>query len=271
MIELPIGVFDSGVGGLSVLRRLRKELPQEDFIYFADTAYVPYGDKNLDLIRLVVERILHFMLEKGVKAIIMACNTSSALFLPQKKADFPVPLFGVIEPIVKELMKDYSTQRIGIMANPVTIKSQVYTKLLSQNGRSFSIFSQACPELVPLIEKGETDSSQARQAVANYLAPLKSEGIDTLVLGCTHYPFLVSIIKQIAGGEIKIVDPARSAVSELKKGLEEMNLLKSEGVGKVSYFVSKDPQGFKERAQILLEEALDEIQMVNPPLLQLLP
>jgi len=270
MIELPIGVFDSGVGGLSVLRRLKKELPCEDFIYFADSAYVPYGNKDPELLRLVVERILHFMLEKGVKAIIMACNTSSALFLPHKQADFPIPLFGVIEPIVKELMKDYSTQRIGIIANPVTIKSQVYTKLLSQNGRAFQIFSQACPELVPLIEKGETESSEARQAVENYLTPLKEEGIDTLVLGCTHYPFLVSIIKKIAGGEIKVVDPALYAVSELKRGLQDMGLLKSNGEGRVDYYVSKDPDGFKKRAQVLLDESLCEVQLVNPPLLQLL-
>jgi glutamate racemase len=225
MRERPIGIFDSGIGGLTVLRELQKQLPQESVIYYADLARVPYGAKTPAEIIAINEEILTYFAERGVKLVIVACNTSSALALERSKDKFAMPIIGVIGPGANTAFALTKNKKIGVLATEATVKSRAYKNILTSLNPSVQVYEQACPKLVPLIERGELDAPELRAAAAEYLRPLLAAGIDTLIYGCTHYPLIDRTIRAYAGEKIKYVDPAAGTVALAKEILAKENLL----------------------------------------------
>lgn len=211
----PIGIFDSGVGGLTVVRFIFKKLPGERIVYFGDTAHLPYGSRTPEELIAFGEGIVSFLLQFRVKAIVAACNTSSSVSLPYLKKKFQVPLLGVLEPGVRAALSVTRNKRVGVIATAATVNSGAYPRAFAKEDPDVKVFVQACPLFVPLVEAGLVDSQEARDAAREYLTPLKEEGIDTLVLGCTHYPFLAPVITEVLGEEVRLVDPAEETVKEL--------------------------------------------------------
>jgi glutamate racemase len=201
MNSLPIGIFDSGVGGLTVLRAVRKRLPHENVIYLGDTARVPYGMKSRGTIERYAVEDAAFLTRKGVKMLVIACNTISAMARERLRAEFDLPLLSVLGPGARMAARVTRSGRIGVIATEATVESEAYERAIrdASRDRKVEIFSRACPLFVPLVEEGETDSQIARLVAEQYLAPLREKRIDTLVLGCTHYPLLKSIIKSTIG------------------------------------------------------------------------
>lgn len=208
----PIGVFDSGVGGLTVVKSLWEHFPQEQILYFGDTAHLPYGSRSPEQIIHFGLEILEFLLGHTVKAVIAACNTSSSVSLARLREKSPVPVFGMIEPGVQAAIGKTKNKRIGILATQTTVNSGAYERLFRVSDPSVQVFTQPCPLFVPLVENGRTGRRETYRIARSYLKPLQEAGIDTLVLGCTHYPFLAPVIKHIMGAEIELVDPAREVV-----------------------------------------------------------
>jgi len=219
-----IGIFDSGVGGLTVAREIIKKLPNNKIIYFGDTARYPYGTKSPSLITKYSIQNTKFLLSKGAKIIVVACNSASAVASEKLKKYFPkTPIFEVISPAVAKAIKTTKNNKIGIIGTRATISTDIYNKKINKNKNAYKIFNQACPLFVPLAEEGWT-STQATQLIAQtYLDPLKKKNIDTLILGCTHYPLLRPLIKKITGAKIRLVDPAENTALELKKYLSKNN------------------------------------------------
>lgn len=213
----PIGVFDSGVGGLSVVRQIQKVFPAEDIFYFGDTARVPYGPRPQSQVRDFVLEIVGYLQAQGAKLVVIACNTATVAGLSAAREAFDTPIIGVVEPGARGAVAATRNKRVGVIATEGTIKSQAYPKAIQAIDSSIEVFGQGCPELVLLAERGETDSPVARRAVEGYLNPLLQAGIDTLVLGCTHFPFLRKVISEVAGPDVALVDPAVETVQEIKK------------------------------------------------------
>lgn len=261
----PIGVFDSGVGGLTVWRELRRQLPQESIVYFGDTARVPYGDRSPQEILQFGREILRWMVDLPVKLIVVACNTSSALALDQLRQECPVPILGLILPGAREAF--HRGQRIGVIATPATVRSQAYRQALfeigMEAGRSVLCWEQACPEFVPLIEKGHYQDPYLYQIAQDYLQPLLDQNIDTLVYGCTHYPLLNPLLRPLLPATVQIVDPAIALVEAVVQELDLWGLRQSEGLPHPSpwqntqFFVSGDPQAFAQAARQWLRQDLD--------------
>jgi glutamate racemase len=245
--DRPIGVFDSGLGGLTVLERVRQKLPNESIIYFGDTARLPYGTKSKHVVQKFSLQIARFLLEFKTKMILVACNTSSAQALPLLKRKFPeIPIIGVIEPGVKHAVRGKQRGRIGIIGTEGTIKSQVYTKFIKKYNKKINVYSQPCPLFVPLVEEGWFDShfNLVKEIAGEYLAPLKKNRIDTLILGCTHYPLLKKIIQSAAGRNVTIVDSAESTAEETRRMLEEHKILSCSPHPQYKFFVSDEPKKF---------------------------
>ncbi|MCL5037298.1 MAG: glutamate racemase [Chloroflexi bacterium] len=261
----PIGIFDSGVGGLTVLKRMREALPRENYIYFADLANVPYGDKSPGHIVKIVSGILDFMRHKNVKAIIMACNTSSALVLPGLLENgYPVPLFGMIEPIAEAAKNGLGSKRVGILANPVTVNSGIYQKMLAP----LNSVAVPCPRLVPFVEKGIFEGEEVESALAEYLAPVEELNADTLILGCTHYPFLAPVIEKMLKNGTRVLDPSLYTVKQVKQTLHKLCLLRkmnngNGGKGRVEFYTSKSPENFKSLAGLFLGEQVEDVKEVS--------
>lgn len=248
---LPIGVFDSGVGGLTVWRELRKQLPSESFVYLGDTARLPYGGRSREEILHFVRDIVSWMLEHPVKAIVMACNTSSALALEAIRDECPVPILGLILPGARAAVRQ--GQRIGVWATPATANSHAYRAAIQEMNPDIPCWEVACPKFVPLIESGKLRGRLARATIREYLRPLLDANIDTLVYGCTHYPLLASELLQVLPSGISVVDPAVSLVSAVRKELECLALLERGRVGTTQFFVSgNDADRFAELASRLL-------------------
>lgn len=212
-----IGVLDSGVGGLTVARCLLQQVPGLGLLYYGDTAHVPYGNRSAEEVRGLVEAIVAHLVESGVEAVVMACNTSSALVLDTARRRCPVPLVGVIEAGARAAARATRNGRIGILANPLTAASGAYERALrwSARGASFELVCVGCPRLVPLVEAGRVGGPEVREALEEYLEPLREVGVDTLLHGCTHYPFLREAIARILGPEVHQVDPAEHVLEEL--------------------------------------------------------
>src|SRR5262245_7321568 len=207
--QLPIGIFDSGLGGLTVVRQIHKVLPQEDLIYLGDTARVPYGTKSPSTVTRFACEDTQFLMQRNVKAVVVACNTCSAWALPMLEQKFPVPTFGVIVPGVRAALERTRNQRIGVIGTTATIRSRAYSNgILAVGGAK--VFTQACPLLVPLVEEGWLNHSVTLAVLREYLRPMLANRIDTLVLGCTHYPLLKKAIQKVAGKKIALVDSAES-------------------------------------------------------------
>ncbi|MCM8784434.1 MAG: glutamate racemase [Candidatus Omnitrophica bacterium] len=221
----PVGVFDSGIGGLTVVKELLRVLPQERFIYFGDTARVPYGNKSKEtIIRFTLENIL-FLLKQDVKLVVIACNTSSSIALPLIKQYFRIPILGVVIPAVKESVYATRNKRIGIIGTRATIESGTYEREIHRLDPEIKVFAKSCPLFVPLIEEGWLEGNVVEKVVRDYLAPLKEKEIDTLILACTHYPLLKKMIKKFMGKEILLIDSAREVAIEAKELLNQESLL----------------------------------------------
>src|SRR5271170_6472805 len=240
----PIGVFDSGIGGLTVLKELTARLPGEDFIYLGDTARLPYGTKSNEVIVRYSRENTEFLLAKGIKLLVVACNTSSAVALDEIERHTMVPVIGVIEPGAHAAVKASRTGKIGVIGTEATIASGAYTRAIQSLKARAEIYTRACPLLVPLAEEGWTDNAVAELTVAHYLESLKQSGIDTLLLGCTHYPLLREMFAKILGPRVKIVDSATATASDVRDRLRTLKLARRGGDGSQSFFVTETPDRF---------------------------
>ncbi|MEN9385062.1 MAG: hypothetical protein RL323_2205 [Pseudomonadota bacterium] len=221
----PVGVFDSGVGGLSVLREIRATLPQENLVYVADSGYAPYGDKTIDFIAARAQAIIGFLVNQGVKAVVVACNTVTGLVINHLRTCFPGLPIVAIEPAVKPAASATSTGVVGVLATRQTVNSPGLTRLIEQHGQNVRIVTQACPGWVELVEGADLNGPTTEEWVARFVRPLLEQNVDTLVLGCTHYPFLAPVIAKVAGPQVKLIDPAAAVARELRRRLEAADLL----------------------------------------------
>lgn len=242
--QLPIGVFDSGVGGLTVLKELQKQLPQESFLYFGDTANVPYGTRSRTEILSFVRQILHWMTAQPIKMAIMACNTSSALALDEVRAEFDIPILGLILPGARAAVKQ--GKRIGVIATPATVASDSYPQAIQEVNAAAQVVQAACPEFVPLIECNRIREPETLHIVRQRLKPLLRQDIDTLVYGCTHYPHLSDVIQSILPAHVKTIDPAVYITAAAKQELELLQLQCWRTSPSTRFFVSGCPEQFAE-------------------------
>lgn len=237
-----IGIFDSGVGGLTVAREIIKKLPTNKIIYFGDTARTPYGTKSANIITEYSIQITNFLISKGAKIIVIACNSASAVAADKLKKEFPkIPIFEVITPAVIKAKKVTKNNKLGVIGTRATIQTDIYNKKISHKKNGYKIFNQACPLFVPLAEEGWTNTKATKIIVDSYLSPLKNKGIDTLILGCTHYPLLRPIIQKSIGRNVKLVDPAENTALAIKKYLaENKNIANKLKLGKKHDFYFSD-------------------------------
>jgi len=241
----PIGVFDSGVGGLTVVRSLREQLPQETYCYFGDTARVPYGTKSAETIRRYSVEIARFLMSHDAKIIVVACNTASSTALDDIRSAFSGPVVGVVEPGIRAALQATRKGRIGIIGTKSTIRSGAYQQRLRQNDASLHIVAQPCPLFVPLVEEGWEQDPITRQIAERYLAPLVAEKVDVVIMGCTHYPLLQGVIRQVLGDEVALVSSAEEVSKEVKTKLREMNGLAPQKIYKDLFYASDDIAGFQ--------------------------
>lgn len=223
----PIGIFDSGVGGLSVLREIRRELPGEDLLYVADSSYAPYGDKSAQLIEARAIAIVEFLIGQNAKAVVVACNTATGVAVKLLRARFAVPIVAM-EPAVKPAVTHTKSGVIGVLATSRTIASDNFARLHNRFGADAKILMQSCPGLVEQVELGDLSSDKTRALIARYVTPLLEQNADTIVLGCTHYPFLASLIREIAGPTVAVIDPSAAIARELRRRLRKADLLSVE-------------------------------------------
>ncbi|MCX5710936.1 MAG: glutamate racemase [Candidatus Omnitrophica bacterium] len=258
-----IGVFDSGVGGLTVVKELIRQLPTENIVYFGDTARVPYGIKSREtVIRFSIENIL-FLLKQDVKLICVACNTVSSFALPVIKNHFRVPIVGVLSPGVREAVYATRSGRIGLIGTKGTIKSKAYEKEIKQLSPKAKVTAAACPLFVPFVEEGWLSGDVVASVAKTYLKPLKDAKVDTLILGCTHYPLLKPLIRKVMGPDVILIDSAKQVAMEVKDILSREDLLNKSGRGKHKFFVSDNPEWFSGLAQRFLGKPLKDVRRVN--------
>ena len=251
----PIGVFDSGVGGLTVVKEIMSALPKESIVYYGDTARVPYGSKSAETITAYSRQIARFLMSQEVKAIVVACNTASALALETIKAEFDVPFVGVVKPGAKMAAQATKNKRIGIIATEGTISSGIYEKFLKATSPEVEVYGKACPLFVPLAEEGWLNDTVTKQVAERYLAELKEQQVDALVLGCTHYPLLRQVIGEVMGDAVTLVNPAYETAKELKYVLEDNHILRSaESVQSPvhKFYVSDGAEKFRRFANTIL-------------------
>lgn len=261
-LENPIGVFDSGVGGLSVLREIRRELPGEDLLYVADSRHAPYGNKSRQAIEARSIAIIEFLLSRNAKAIVVACNTATSAAVETLRARFSVPIVAM-EPAVKPAAETTRSGVIGVLATGGTLSSSNFARLHERFGAEVDILVQACPGLVEQVEAGDLSGTGTRLLIEKYLAPLLAQQADTLVLGCTHYPFLVPLIQEIAGPTVDIINPAPAVARELRRRLANAGLLSGKSrSGTEQFWSSATP----EAAQPVIAQLWEvDIEMQNLP------
>ncbi|MDA0268501.1 MAG: glutamate racemase [Cyanobacteria bacterium] len=244
--QAPIGIFDSGVGGLTVLRELERQLPQESALYFGDTARLPYGDRSPEEILAFGREIIAWMMDQGVKMVLMACNTSSALVLEQVQQEFSVPILGLICPGARAAAQ--AGQRVGVIATAATVASDAYRQAILEVDAKTQVWQVACPEFVPLIEQNRLQDHHTREVAARYLRPLLAADIDTLVYGCTHYPYLEPIFQTLLPNTVQRIDPAVSLVAAAAQELEMLDLKDMSPQQPPRFFVSGSPSQFAQRS-----------------------
>lgn len=220
----PVGLFDSGVGGLSVMREVRRTLPAEDLIYYADSAHCPYGQKQPEEIRRRMFAIGDLLISKGAKLLVVACNTASIAGLDAMRSRFSVPIVGM-EPAVKPATAGTRNGRIGVLATNVALSGDRFVSLVDRYGEGFQVITQPCPGLVGLVEAGMIDGPEVEEALRRYLAPLQEQGVDTVVLGCTHYPFLRGVVERLCGPGVTIIDTGEAVARQVGRVLERFDLL----------------------------------------------
>ncbi len=258
-----IGVFDSGVGGLTVARELIKQLPSEDIVYFGDTARVPYGIKSREtIVRFSIENIL-FLLKHNVKLICVACNTASSVALPVLKNNFKVPMIGVITPGAKEAVYATRNKRIGVIGTKGTIKSRTYETEIRQLDPAVHVVTAACPLFVPFAEEGWLAGPVVEEVARKYLQPLMKARVDTVILGCTHYPLLKQVIRKVMGEKVVLIDSAKQVATEVKNILDSEGSLNSSRRGKQEFYVSDNPEWFQGLAQRFLGKTVSGVKKAS--------
>ncbi len=259
-----IGIFDSGVGGLTVLREIVRALPQEDTVYLGDTARVPYGTKSPETVTRYARQIAAFLVSRDIKLLVVACNTATAVALETLQAELSIPVVGVIEPGARRAAAVSRSGRVGVIGTEGTIRSSAYAKAIKQINPDIEVVTQSCPLFVPLAEEGWTDNEVARLAARIYLAPLQEQGVDTLVLGCTHYPLLKQTIGEIMGDGVTLVDSAAETARTVAAILAEQQLLRPAAEqGNHHYFVTDIPAGFIRVGNRFLGGQLGDVYQVN--------
>lgn len=264
-----VGVFDSGVGGLTVAREIMRQLPNERIIYFGDTARVPYGSKSRETITRYSRQIIHFLQAKGVKAIVVACNTASALALEQLRPELTLPVIEVITPGAKVAAETTSNGKIGVIGTEATIGSQLYTTMIHRYNREAVVIDKPCPLFVPLVEEGWLKDPITFEVAKRYLASFQESDIDTLILGCTHYPLLRSTIREVMedmGKKVNLVNPAYETAYGLKEMLADLDLENNVPMAKESmyqFYVSDTAEKFKNFANSILPCEIEEAQLIH--------
>jgi len=259
--DKPIGIFDSGVGGLTVVKQIQKLLPNEDLVYFGDTARVPYGTKSKEaIIRFSIQNAA-FLLKSNIKFLVVACNSSSSYALPSLRRLFKIPIIGVIKPVVKQAVSSTANGCIGIIGTRATVSSLEYPKQIKRLRSDLKVKQAACPLFVPLAEEGWMRHKVTRQVALEYLSGFKRERIDTLILGCTHYPLLKSVIKDVMGKSVRLMDSAYYTALEIKSVLQQKDLsAKRKRAGTCKFFVSDEPEKFAKIGKGFLGRNLKSIK-----------
>lgn len=264
--DAPVGVFDSGVGGLTVAREIMRNLPSEKIVYFGDTARVPYGSKSKETIIRYSRQIIRFLQEQQVKAIVVACNTASAFALDEVRHELDIPILGVIEPGAKVAAQITSNKRVGVIGTEGTIGSDIHEEYLKKLDPEITVIGKPCPLFVPLVEEGWLHDSVTVEVASRYLKELKEQEIDTLILGCTHYPLLRSTIGKVMGESVQLVNPAYETALELGRLLEEMDLVstgKEQEEFPYRFYVSDLAEKFKSFANSILPYDVEMTQKID--------
>ena len=260
----PIGVFDSGIGGLTILKEVMEQLPGENVLYFGDTARLPYGTRSNETVKKYTFQCLDFLTEKDVKAIVIACNTASSSAVEEAKKRYSVPVFGVIEPGARAAVNATKNGKIGVIATSRTINNEAYQNAIWGLNNTVEVTGKACALFVQLAEEGWSDTDVALLAAEKYLIDIKEHEVDTLVLGCTHFPLLRYTIRKVLGEQIKLVDPAFETAKELKKYLKSNDMLNTnEKLGTQRFYVTDDSDKFKRIGELFLQKEITNINKVH--------
>ncbi|HEX9838835.1 MAG TPA: glutamate racemase [Anaerolineales bacterium] len=263
LTKSPIGVFDSGVGGISVLRAIREQMPEEPVIYFGDQGHVPYGSRSMEQIQTFSEAITRCLLKQGAKIIVVACNTASAAALKYLREKFPEVPFVGMEPAVKPAAEHTQTGRVGILATPATFQGALYSSVVERFANGVELLQNTCPGLVQQIEQGNLDGEETRMILEEALLPMLERNIDTVVLGCTHYPFVIPLIQRIVGDDVRVIDPAPAVAKQVRRVLEARGLRRESGSrGDIKLYTSGDPDELRTMLPILLGEG-GEVERVE--------
>jgi glutamate racemase len=251
----PIGIFDSGVGGISVLRAIREQMPEEFVSYFGDQGHIPYGPRPMEQIRNFSEAITEFLLKKNAKIIVVACNTASAAALKYLREMFPDVQFIGMEPAVKPAAEQTQTGKVGVLATPATFQGALYTSVVERFANGVELLQNTCPGLVQQIEQGKLNSEETHRILKSALLPMLEKNIDTVVLGCTHYPFVIPLIQQIVGNNVRVIDPAPSVAKQTARLLEAGGMrTQSVSNGDIKFYTSGDPDVLRSLLPALLGE-----------------
>ena len=251
----PIGVFDSGVGGLSVLKAIRAQLPAQPVFYFADQAHVPYGSRSLEEVRAFSSAITEFLLGLGSAIIVVACNTASAAALQELRAQYPQTRFVGMEPAVKPAAEQTRTGVVGVLATPATFQGRLYSSVVERFAKEVIILQDTCPGLVGEIEKGDMEGAETRRILESAIRPMLEKNIDTIVLGCTHYPFVIPLIRQIAGAGVNVIDPAPAIARQTGRVLDSLGITQlPDFQAEVRYFTSGPSAELEKLLPLLLGE-----------------
>lgn len=259
----PVGIFDSGVGGLSVLREIHRLIPAQPLIYLADQAHVPYGPRPLEEVRAFSEAVTRFLLTEGAGLIVVACNAASAAALYKLRERFPETPFVGMEPAIKPAAESTRSGKVGVLATPATFQGMLYASLVDRYANDIQIYQDTCSGLVPAIEAGQLDGAETRRILEQAIQPMLADGVDTLVLGCTHYPFVISLIREIAGEDVRIIDPAPAVARQTRRLLDRHGLLIEGNLsGWVRYFTSGNPETLKSLLTTLADTPAEVEQAV---------
>lgn len=259
----PIGIFDSGLGGLTVMSAVTRLMPKEDIIYFGDTAHVPYGSKSKKVVTNFALRISKFLVKHNVKLIIVACNTASALSLSALRKAVNIPVIGVIKAGSVTASESTKNKKVAIIGTQGTVKSGAYIQEIKKCDKKIRCFAQACPLFVPLVEEGLSENSVTERIISMYLNKILKKKVDTIILGCTHYPLLAKPIKKIAGKNIKIIDSASAVACEVEKLLQSKKMANANGKGRYSFYVSDSPEKFQKLGNKFLKKKIKNVKKVE--------
>ena len=252
MYNRPIGIFDSGVGGITVLKEIQKELPNEDYIYLGDTENFPYGEKSQDeIVKLAIKNV-EYLIKKDVKIIVIACGTATSQAIESLHLKFDIPIVGIIEPTI-QYVKKQEYKEIGVIATEGTIRNGAWEKKLKENIPNINVISRACPMLATIAEEGRTTGEEGRNAIREYMKPFKEKRIDKIILGCTHFPIYEQVIRKELGYDVELINTGRTVSNYLKKYLNEKNLMANKEIGKIETYLTKEEKEFSNIMQNILK------------------